>query len=259
MGSMREWIKARGQPGNHKTSPRKSCLCLQRFATVGNRLRRRRNALRSAECCAGRGFESVSSWPVTPQFFWRLQRRCLCESSVTPQLRDLLYFGVCRGGVSVSHLWRCSYVGLCRGGVSVSDLCRPTYFGVCRSVCVICCILAFAEEVSVWVICVAAVYQTAFPEEVSVWVICVAANYFGVCRGGGGVRDLCRRSYFGVCRGGVSARDLLRRSSSAVCRGGVSVSDLWRAVLWTFAEEVSVWVICGLQECEVRMPYKSVK
>ena len=46
------------------------------------------------------------------------------------------YFGVCRGGVSVSDLCRRSYIGVCRGGVCESDLCR-------------CIFLAFAEEVSV--------------------------------------------------------------------------------------------------------------
>ena len=40
----------------------------------------------------------------------------------------------------------------------------------------------------------------AFGEEVSVWLICVAALFFGVCRGGECVTALCRRRYIGVCR-----------------------------------------------------------
>ena len=80
----------------------------------------------------------------------------------------------------------------------------------------------------------------------------------GVCRGGVSVSDLCRRSYFGVCRGDVSVSDLCRRS----CIGVWSVASpqlLWRLqggcqcqwsvslqFLWTFAEEASLWVICGV-------------
>ena len=70
-------------------------------------------------------------------------------------------------------------------------------------------------------------------------------SYMGLCRGGVCESDLCRRSYIGVCRGGVCESDLWRGSYIGVCRGGVSVSDLWRHVILVFAEEVSVWVICG--------------
>ena len=64
------------------------------------------------------------------------------------------YIGVCRAGVCVSDLCRRSYFGVCRGGVCVSDLCRRS-------------ILVFAEDLSVWVICVVAVLL-ASAEQVSV-------------------------------------------------------------------------------------------
>ena len=122
--------------------------------------------------------------------YWHLHSRCLSERSVSPQLYRRLRsrclsewsvsIGVCRGGVCVSFLCRRSYNGVCTGGVSVSalrrrsfyavsrgsvcvsDLCRRSFFGVCRGgVCVSDLrrrsYLAFAEEVSVWVICAAAV------------------------------------------------------------------------------------------------------
>ena len=47
--------------------------------------------------------------------------------------------------------------------------------------------------------------------------------------------------YFGVCRGGVCVSDLCRRSFIGVCRAGVRVSDLHRgSFILVFAEEVSV-------------------
>ena len=57
----------------------------QPFATVRNRLRERRKALHSGECTWSDP-ESVSSWLVSPQLYWRLQRRCLRVWSVAPQL-----------------------------------------------------------------------------------------------------------------------------------------------------------------------------
>ena len=57
--------------------------------------------------------------------------------------------------------------------------------------------------------------------------------------------DLCRRSCIGVCRGGGCVSDLCRRSYVGVCRGGVCVSDL------------SCYSV--LQECQIRVSYKSVK
>ena len=42
--------------------------------------------LSTVASAAGRGFESVSSWLVTPQLYWRLHRRYQCEWSVLPQL-----------------------------------------------------------------------------------------------------------------------------------------------------------------------------
>ena len=59
-------------------------------------------------------------------------KACQVES-LSPQL---LYIGVCRGGVCVSDLCRRSYIGVCRGGV-------------CVSVCVSAVLLAFAEDLSV--------------------------------------------------------------------------------------------------------------
>ena len=52
--------------------------------TVANRLCVRRKALHSGECVWS-GPESVSSWVVASQLYWCLQRRCLWESSVSPQ------------------------------------------------------------------------------------------------------------------------------------------------------------------------------
>ena len=92
-------------------------------------------------------------------------------------------------------------------------------------------------------ICDAAVIL-AFSEEVSVWVICSAAVILAFA-------ELQRR---------CSVSDLWRRSSTGVCRGGVCMNDLWRrsnfenvsvwmicdaAVILAFSEEVSVWVICS--------------
>ena len=67
----------------------KSCVCdrnrRQPFAAVRNRLRWRRKALHSGKCVWS-GPEIVSSWFVSPQIYWRLQKSCLCEGSVSPQL-----------------------------------------------------------------------------------------------------------------------------------------------------------------------------
>ena len=120
-------------------------------------------------------------------------------------------------------------------------------------------ILAFAEEVSVSVICVAVCFGVCRGgvSESDLW----CRRYFGVCRGGINLSNLCRRSNSGICRGGVSVidlwhrsysnvcrgggslGDLCRRNYSGVCRGGVSVSDPWfggAAIIMVFAEEVSV-------------------
>ena len=73
---------------------------------------------------------------MSPQLYWRLQRKCLCQGSVSPQLY-YCYIGVCRRDVSVSELCRRSYFGVSRGGVCVSDLWHLSYIGVCRGrVCV---------------------------------------------------------------------------------------------------------------------------
>ena len=58
----------------------KSCTML---STVRNRLREDRKALLMRDCIWS-GAESVSSWLVTPQLYWRC--RCLCEWPVAPQL-----------------------------------------------------------------------------------------------------------------------------------------------------------------------------
>ena len=74
-------------------------------------------------------------------------------------------------------------------------------------ICVVVVILAFAEEVSVWVICGAAVIS-AFAEEVSVWVICGAAVIFAFAK---------------------------KVSVWVICDAAVTLA---------FAEDASVWVIC---------------
>ena len=58
-------------------------------------------------------------------------------------------------------------------------------------------------------ICVAAVIS-AFAEEVSLCVICGAAviKIISICRGSVCVSDLWGRSFIGVCRGGVCVSDL---------------------------------------------------
>ena len=115
---------------------------------------------------------SSPQWRVHQEWSWQRMKLIRCRRS---------YIGVCRRGIYVSHLCRRNYIGVCRGAVCVSDLCRRGYFGVCRGgICgsdlcrrsYIGVCLVFAEEVSVWVICVAAVIL-ACAEEVSVWVICV--------------------------------------------------------------------------------------
>ena len=89
-------------------------------------------------------------------------------------------------------------------------------------------VLAFTQDLSVWVICGAAVINIG----VCRGGVCVSdlcrRSYSGVFAGDVCVSDLCRRSYIGVWRGNVCVRDPCRRSYIAVCRGGVCVSDLWR-------------------------------
>ena len=63
--------------------------------------------------------------------------------------------------------------------------------------------------------------------------------------------DLCRRSYIGVCRGGVCVNELSPRSYIGVCRGPVCVSDLCQVRVSSSKSVV--------QECQVRVSYKSVK
>ena len=76
-------------------------------------------------------------WSVSSQLFWRLQRSCQWEWSLSPQL----YWCLQR-----RSLCRRSYFGVCRGSVSVSDLWR-------RSCSVVAVLLVFAEKASVRVIC----------------------------------------------------------------------------------------------------------
>ena len=149
-------------------------LCPQPSATAVNRPRVRRKALLNGECI-WRGLESESRGLVTSQLFWRLQRRCQCEWSVAPQLSwHLRRRSLCEW--SMSYLfWRLQRRCLREWSAS------PQFEYV---------LMAFAEEVSAWVLCGAAV---------------------GVCGGGVCVSDLCRRrNYFGFCRGGVAVGDLWR-------------------------------------------------
>ena len=107
-------------------------------------------------------------------------------------------------------------------------------------ICVAVVILAFAEGVSVWVICVAAVIL-AFAEEMSVWVICIAAVILALAEEVS-VRAICIAAVISVF-----AEEL---SMWVIC---------FAAAIWAFAEEVSVWAICVPEECQVRVSYKSVK
>ena len=55
---------------------------------------------------AGRGLESESSGLVTPQLYWRLQRRCLCEWSMSPQLYWRLQRRLRNWSVAPQFYWR---------------------------------------------------------------------------------------------------------------------------------------------------------
>ena len=92
-------------------------------------------------------------------------------------------------------------------------------------ICVAAVILVSAEEMSVWVICVAADILV-FAEEVSVWVICVAAFI------------LAFAEELSVCLICVVA--LILVSAEEVSVRAICVT----AVTLAFAEELSVWVIC---------------
>ena len=76
----------------------KSHLCPQPFATVGNRLRDRRKALRA-------------HWRVLPEDISKVSQVDLWHRS---------YIDVCKGGVCVGDLWRRSYFGICTRGVCES-------------------------------------------------------------------------------------------------------------------------------------------
>ena len=128
-------------------------------ATVRNSLHVRRNRLRECD-----KLSTVAS-----------------ASGVVLKACEVGYIGVCRGGVCVNDLWRCSYIGVCRGTVCLSDLCRRSYIGICRGG-----------------VCVSDLCRR---------------SYIGICRGGGCVSDLGRRSYIAVCRGSVCVSDLWRRMS----------------------------------------------
>ena len=100
-------------------------------------------------------------------------------------------------------------------------------------------ILGFAEEVSVWVICVAAVIL-AFAEEVSVGVICVAAFILAFAEEVS-VRVIC-----------VDA--VVRAFAEEMSVSGICVA----AVILAFAEEVSVGVTrkSVKKECLTRVSSK---
>ena len=72
-------------------------------------------------------------------------------------------------------------------------------------------------------------------------MICVAAV---VC-----LKDLCRCSSIGVCRGGVSVSDLWCRNIIGVCRVICVKSEC--------PTRVSTYAV--LQECQIKLSYKSVK
>ena len=122
------------------------------------------------------------------------------------------YIGVCRGGVSVSDLCRGSFVGVCRGGVCVSDGRRRSY-----------CIFVFAEEVSAWAICVAAVTQECLTR-------------------------VSRKSVWQECQVRVPQKSVKKERHVKVSYRSVKQECLTRV------SSKSV-----LQECQVRVFYKSVK
>ena len=57
----------------------------QPFATVRNRLRER-DKLSTVASASGVVLKACEVDPLSSQLYWRLQRRCLCERSVSSQL-----------------------------------------------------------------------------------------------------------------------------------------------------------------------------
>ena len=75
--------------------------------------------LSTAANAAGRGLESVSSWLVQPQLYWRLQRKRQCEWSVAPQLYwRLQRKRQCEWSVAPHLFWRLQRRCLCEWSVS---------------------------------------------------------------------------------------------------------------------------------------------
>ena len=122
----------------------------------------------------------LCEWSVSPQLqvYWCLQRRCLCEWSVSPQLYwHLQRKCLCEWSVSPQLYWQLQRRCLCERSVS-----PQWYWHLQRK------------------------------------SLCECRSYIGICRGGVCVSDLCRRSYIGICRGSVCVSDLCRRSYFGVCR-----------------------------------------
>ena len=63
----------------------KSCVCGRNRRQMSATLCVSAVTLSTLASAAARGLESVSSWLVSPQLYWRLQRKCQCEWSVASQ------------------------------------------------------------------------------------------------------------------------------------------------------------------------------
>ena len=98
----------------------------------------------------------LCQWFVSPQLYWRLQRRCLCQWFVSPQLYWRLQRKcLCERSALPQLYWCLQRRCLCEWSVS------PQYIGVCK-------------------------------EEVSVWVNLWRRSYIDVSRGGVSVSDMCQ-------------------------------------------------------------------
>ena len=220
----------------------------QPFASDRNRLREGRKALHSGECTWSDP-ESVWSWVMSPQLYWCLQRRCLCERSVSPQLYWCLQRRcLCECSVAPQLYWCLQERCLCEWSVApqlywcLQKRCQcewsvsPQLYWFLQRRCL--CEWSVSPQLY-WCLqprclCEWSVSPQCRRSYIGVCSggVCVSAlwrrSYIGVCRRGVCVSDLWRRSYIGVCRRGVSASDLCRRSYIGFCRGGVCVSDLCR-------------------------------
>ena len=233
---------------------------------VRNRLRVRRKALHSGECTWSDP-ESMWSWVVSSQLYWRLQMRCLWEWSVASQLywclqrmclwrwavSPHLYWRLQRSclwlwSVSPQLYWHLQWNCLCEGSVSLQlywclqRMClrewpvAPQLYWCLQRRCL--CECSVSSQLY-W--CLQRRCQWEWPASPQLyWILqrkCLCEWSVSLqlywclqrrCQWEWSVSSQCRRSYIGVCRGGVCESDLCRRSYIGVCRGGVCESDLCR-------------------------------